>query len=89
MATMHFGEFLKANLIEGLEDGYLDYGMLVACVEQRSGRHSIDDDNLKIGTTAMPLGTSSSFCTSQRRRNCGVLSGGADASERGAIDGMS
>ncbi|QDZ22218.1 SPX and EXS domain-containing protein [Chloropicon primus] len=70
---MHFGEFLKANLIEGLEDGYLDYGMLVACVEQRSGRHSIDDDNLKIGTTAMPLSTSSSLGKQVKRVVSAVL----------------
>ena len=56
---MHFGEFLKANIIEGLEDGYLDYERLTACVEpggQSGPRGSLDDDQLRM-TMAMPIAT--------------------------------
>ncbi len=61
---MHFGEFLRANIIEGLEDAYLDYQLLVAIVEGSKG----DDDQLRIGSTPMPLSTGGPSVHKQAKR---------------------
>lgn len=60
-ATMKFGEFLTANIIDGLEDAYLDYQHLVAIVEgevvENGVRLSFECDSLKIGSMGMPINT--------------------------------
>ena len=56
---MHFGEFLKANIIEGLEDGYLDYAGLVEIVDGLKGKDKKErgEDSLKMSMVPMPVST--------------------------------
>ena len=56
---MHFGEFLKANIIEGLEDGYLDYAGLVAIIDHLNDKDKKErgEDKLKMSMVPMPIST--------------------------------